>query len=140
MCKVNDEKIAGYDIDINNLILDFEDEKAKLKDLVESKEELKKLVEESQHSIDYLENCNFGGDKIISSIKTSQKGYIERMAYYDEYIIKCEAAIREIDNDINEKTMLRNSLFRNCGYCDECISLLSDIDVSEGDLGNLENN
>ena len=120
MCKVNDEKRAGYTADIKDLQAELENENAILADLKESKKEIQKLVDEAQKAIDYLENCNFGGDKIISSVVTSHKGYKDRMAYYDEYIAKCETAIFEINDDITRITKLKDNLPKNCGYCNEC--------------------
>lgn len=120
MCAVNDKIRSDYDAKIVNLNAECKIEESKLLDLGESKGELQQLVDEAQCAINNLENCDFGGDKIISSVITSQKGYQERIDYYDEYIIKCKAAIDTINEEIDTITKLRDALPINCGTCSEC--------------------
>lgn len=120
MCAVNDRKRSEYDAQIANLNTECEVEESKLLDLDESKGELQQLVDEAQCAINNLGNCDFGGDKIISSVITSQKGYQERIDYYDEYIIKCKEAIEAINEEIDKITKLRDALPTDCGSCSEC--------------------
>lgn len=120
MCAVNDRKRSEYNVQIANLNAECEVEDSKLLDLEESKGELQQLVNEAQCAINNLGNCDFGGDKIISSVITSQKGYQERIDYYDEYIIKCRIAIDSINEEIDRIIQIRDELPTNCGSCSEC--------------------
>lgn len=120
MCAVNDSIRAGYRAEKANLESELEVEVEKKEHLEQKKEEVQQLIDEAQCAIDNLGNCNFGGDRIISSVRTSQTGYKERMDYYDEFILKCQAAIEEIETDIANKQAQINNLPVNCGSCLEC--------------------
>ena len=120
MCAVNDAIRKQYDEKIRQLNLELDNEENKRNDLDRAKGEVQQLVDKSQCVIDNISQCDFGGDKILSSIKTSQQGYNERIDFYDDYLIKCKNAIDQITKEINETTELRNSLPKNCGVCSEC--------------------
>ena len=122
MCSVNDKIRRDYDNKIVDLKKEYENENNKLLDLEQAKDELQQLVDAAQCAINNLSECDFGGDKILSSVTTSQQGYQERMDYYDEYMIKCRNAMDEISDEIEKVTSLRNNLSINCGSCSECIT------------------
>lgn len=120
MCAVNDEKRKRYDDKINNLKEEYIDEENKLNDLKKATEELHQLVDAAQCTIDNISDCNFGGNKILSSITISQKGYMGREDYYADYMKKCKKAMSDIKDEIRKNTKLRNALSVDCGVCDEC--------------------
>ena len=120
MCRVNDAKRREYSIQLTNLNQEYDIETNKMIDLVDSREELQILVNKAQRAIDNLENCDFGGDRIISAVKLSQRGYKERVDYYRDYMMKCKEAMESIYEDIDRVTKLKNRLPINCGHCAEC--------------------
>ena len=120
MCAVNDAKRQQYEQQIQQLKSELDNEENKRNDLDRAKSEVQQLVDKSQCVIDNISQCDFGGDKILSSIKTSQQGYNERIDFYDDYLIKCKNAINQITKEISETTELKNSLPKNCGACSEC--------------------
>lgn len=105
---------------INSLNLELVNENKMLENLNKAKGELQNLVNEAQCAIDNLGNCDFGGTKILDSVTTSQQGYQDRMNYYDDYIIKCSAAIKGIEQDLTAAHNLLASLPVPCGVCIEC--------------------
>lgn len=121
MCRVNDAIRQEYQTQIENLQNEWNNEDAKLKDLEESKEELGMLVSEAQCAIDNLSNCDFGGTKVLDSVKTSQQGYQDRIDYYDKYIMECKNAMETIEIEKNAAIAAKNALPVNCGYCEECL-------------------
>lgn len=120
MCSINDQIRRDCDIKIENLREELKNEERKLYDIQKAKGELQQIIDEAQCAINNLGDCNFGGDTIISSVITSQQGYLDRVDYYDEYVIKIEKAKKEIKLEIEEKTRFRNQLPINCGICNEC--------------------
>lgn len=120
MCSVNDAKRQQYQTQIDNLQREWDNEDAILKDLQESKEELDLLVSEADCAIDNLSNCDFGGTKILDSVRTSQKGYQDRIKYYEEYILKCQEAKTAIDKEKTAAINAMNALPLDCGVCYEC--------------------
>jgi len=120
MCRVNDQKRNEYTNQINNLTIEYEAEEAKLIDLKKAKNEVQQLVEEAQCVINNIGDCDLGGDAIMSSITTSQRGYLDRIDYYDEYTIKCKNTQESISEEINVLTRLASELPANCGSCEEC--------------------
>lgn len=120
MCAVNDAKRAEYDTKIKSLKAEYDNEKNKLDALKKATGELKQLVDAAQCTIDNISECNFGGDKILSSVTTSQQGYNARVDYYEEYTVKCKTAMEAIEKEIEQTTALRNAVPKDCGICDEC--------------------
>lgn len=120
MCAVNDAKRMEYDTKINELKIELNNEKNKLDDLRQAKYEIQQIIDSAQCAIDNLENCDFGGDKILSSIITSQRGYEERQDYYDEYYKLCSDAIEVITEELDQTIAIRDSIPINCGSCEEC--------------------
>lgn len=120
MCRTNDKIRQIYSEQIANLKKEYANENSKLEDIERAKKETKQLIDEAQRAINYLGECDLGGDKVIDSVKKSQQGYKERKNYYDEYIIKCKKAIEEINTEKQELIRVRNLLPTNCGFCSEC--------------------
>lgn len=120
MCAVNDAKRSEYDAQIANLSAEYENEEKKKEAIIIARGEIQSAIKLSQCVIDNMSECDFGGDKILSSIETSQQGYKDKEDYYDEYLIKCENAMNQILSEKNELVSLRNSLPKDCGSCSEC--------------------
>jgi len=120
MCAVNDAKRKEYDNQIRILDEEYDNEKEKLDDIERARGEVQSAIELAQCVVDNISLCDFGGDKILSSIETSQQGYKDKEDYYDEYVIKCNEAISEIMSEINDLKALKSALPVNCGSCNEC--------------------
>ena len=120
MCAVNDAIRARLSSQITTLQKEQDTENAKLEDINNAKSEVNQLIDNAQCAINNLGNCNFGTDEIITSTKISQKGYYNKIDYYDEYISKCKKAIELINEEKNQLISERNALPINCGACSEC--------------------
>lgn len=130
MCAVNDAKRNEYNERIANLNKELENESKILNDLNQAKEEIQQLIDKAQYAIGNLDNCDFGGDRIIVSVITSRDGYQARSNYYDEYIIKCKNAIIEINDELEEVSRMKNSLPINCGFCSTCLKMQNTTTIS----------
>ena len=120
MCAVNDAKRSEYNAQIANLNAELKNENQKKNAIIIARGEIQSAINLSQCAIDNISECDFGGDKILSSIKTSQQGYKDKEDYYDKYLIDCEKAINQILSEISQLTILRDSLPKDCGVCSEC--------------------
>jgi len=120
MCWVNDKKRSDYDEQIGVLNDEYKNEEEKLADIKKAKGEIQQAVNMCDCVKDNMAKCDFGGDKILSSITTSQLGYKNKENFYDEYKLKCEEAMEQIEAEKLEIKALRDSLPKNCGDCDEC--------------------
>lgn len=120
MCAVNDAIRASLSSQITELQNEYNTENAKLEDINNAKTEVNQLIDNAQCAINNLSNCNFGGDEIITCVRTSQKGYFNKIDYYDEYILKCKNAMELINEEKNKLISERNALPINCGACPEC--------------------
>ena len=121
MCSYNDNIRREFEDQINQLTVDYNWFEEKRNDIRRAIFELQNMVEYSSCTINNISECNFGGDKIISAIQTSQLGYTNRKQYYEEYLKYC----MEIMEDIREKktnlSIKKAVLPKNCGNCSECV-------------------
>lgn len=120
MCAVNDRKRAEYNELITQLEEECTNEINKLQDIEFAKKEVHELINEAQCAIDNLSECDLGTDGILNAVKISQKGYYNKSDYYDEYMIKCKAAIEAIKLEKANMIRVRDALPKNCGSCSEC--------------------
>lgn len=120
MCARNDAIRKKYNEKYQILQAEHNNESDKFCDVERAKRDLQKLIDHAQGVIDQISKCNFGGDKVLSSIKTSQQGYQERMDYYNNYLEKIKEAMTKIGNEKNEAYRSMISVPRNCGVCSEC--------------------
>ena len=120
MCKYNDEIRNNYNTKIEKLKLEKTSEENKRSDINRACQEIRQMLNNTQCVINNISECSFGGYKILSSIKLSDQGYNERNDFYSEYYIKCQNAIEQINKEINETTLLRDTLPKNCGKCSQC--------------------
>ena len=121
MCTVNDNIRKEYTNKIEKLNIELESEIKKRSDINKAYIETQQLINNAQCVIDNISECNFSGDVILSSIKTSNQGYNERIDFYSKYYIECHKAVEQINKEINETTVFRDTLPENCGVCDDCI-------------------
>ena len=89
-------------------------------DIKMAKLEIQEIIDTAQCAIDNLSKCDYGGDKIISSVKTSQEGYQNIKKYCEEYHLLCRSAKEEIKEEIILLRQNANDLPINCGLCQEC--------------------
>ena len=106
MCLKNDIIRRDLNEKLEELEIELLDESILKTDIETAKLEIQEIIDTAQCAIDNLSKCDFGGDKIISSVKTSQEGYQNITKYYEEEIRLLK------QNIINLPT--------NCGVCQEC--------------------
>ena len=124
MCSYNEKKRKKYKNQILLLNKELTEERARLSDLESAYAEVNNLITLEDKALNYLNQCNFGGDKIVSSLKMSQKGYRDYVLYYEGYMKKCKKAILEIEDEIVAFTDLAENIPTNCGCCSECMPTL----------------
>lgn len=120
MCLKNDIIRRDLNEKLEELEIELLDESILKTDIETAKLEIQEIIDTAQCAIDNLSKCDFGGDKIISSVKTSQEGYQNITKYYEEYHLLCRSATEEIEEEIRLLKQNIINLPTNCGVCQEC--------------------
>jgi DNA repair exonuclease SbcCD ATPase subunit len=134
MCTYNAIKRNTYVEELMKLQEELKDERDILSDIELALSEVNNLINLEAEALEYIKECDFGGDKIASSITRSQKGYKDAVEYYDRYIGKSQKAILEIEEEMEAITELVRNLPENCGYCSECSPPTITIPKKEGNI------